>query len=517
MVKITLKQRLFANEPISIDDISNNHTLDEKYEDEFKITKKTKSELEQLVSLINTFIDKSLRIPAFESFHFGYKIPKIRCGDFDFLKINKTNVINIEFKNISVAKNVNFTRIKNKLFDQLKIRNNLLSVFNRDVVSIGFILSKNNSYFYRLENNKLHDISKMDVLSILTSSGTDFSISMLSDVLNRESLNISPINSCSTSVDKLFDLTDQQQDAINKIIKLDSSYYIVNGGAGTGKSLVAFELANLFSEQEKKTILFFLAKESNLYEKYDGRLFKVLTLSPYGDDIQSRFEKVYQEDFNVLIIDEAQRLTTKQIDKIKRLIEEIDDRHCIFVLDYEQNLVSNEEGIRIKEYIEDFVDSKYISKLDLPLRFDENTKFFIRKLFGMKNPGIGDAKEANIQIVKISNVNEANEFSSYLSENYEFVRLTPLSLNTPLEGYMYDYEAYNVIGKDFENIIVAFNDTYYLDEHSGIKRTDNNTYGGAHSLEKCYYEIFTRVKDKIVILVINNDQLYNDLIKLKNG
>ena len=36
MVKITLKQRLSANEPISMDDIANNYTLDEKYEDEFE-------------------------------------------------------------------------------------------------------------------------------------------------------------------------------------------------------------------------------------------------------------------------------------------------------------------------------------------------------------------------------------------------------------------------------------------------------------------------------------------------
>ncbi|PLV82879.1 DUF2075 domain-containing protein [Streptococcus pneumoniae] len=169
-------------------------------------------------------------------------------------------------------------------------------------------------------------------------------------------MNISPINSGSTSVDKLYDLTDQQQGAINKIIKLDSRYYIVKGGAGTGKSLVAFELANIFSEQGKNTILFFLAQENKLYEQYDRKLFKVLTLSSNGDDIPGRFEKIYQEDFNVLIIDEAQRLTTKQIDRTKRLIEEKDDRHCIFVFDYEQNMVSDEEGIIIKQYLEDFVD-----------------------------------------------------------------------------------------------------------------------------------------------------------------
>ena len=129
MVKITLKQRLFSNDAISMDDIENNYTLDEKYEKEFEIKGKTELELKQLITLINKFINKSLRIPAFESFHFGYKIPQISCGDFDFLKINKTNVVNIEFKDISLANTGDFERIKNKLLDQLKIRNNLLSIF----------------------------------------------------------------------------------------------------------------------------------------------------------------------------------------------------------------------------------------------------------------------------------------------------------------------------------------------------------------------------------------------------
>ncbi|MDV8234269.1 hypothetical protein L3B14_10370, partial [Streptococcus pneumoniae] len=66
MVKITLKQRLFFNDAISMDDIENNYTLDEKYEKEFEIKGKTELELKQLITLINKFINKSLRIPAFE-------------------------------------------------------------------------------------------------------------------------------------------------------------------------------------------------------------------------------------------------------------------------------------------------------------------------------------------------------------------------------------------------------------------------------------------------------------------
>ncbi|HEW2807000.1 TPA: hypothetical protein V0Q48_001963, partial [Streptococcus pneumoniae] len=55
MVKITLKQRLFFNDAISMDDIENNYTLDEKYEKEFEIKGKTELELKQLITLINKF------------------------------------------------------------------------------------------------------------------------------------------------------------------------------------------------------------------------------------------------------------------------------------------------------------------------------------------------------------------------------------------------------------------------------------------------------------------------------
>ena len=135
----------------------------------------------------------------------------------------------------------------------------------------------------------------------------------------------------------------------------------------------------------------------------------------------------------------------------------------------------------------------------------------------MRNAGEGDAKEANVEIVKISNVNEANEYSQYLSENYGFIKFKPLDLPTTIKDYKFDFETYKVIGKDFENIIVPFDNGYSFNEVSGIQRTENNTYGGTHNLEKCYYELLTRVKNKIVILIIDNDQLYNDLIKLKNG
>ncbi|PLV92426.1 hypothetical protein AZJ18_00545 [Streptococcus pneumoniae] len=95
--------------------------------------------------------------------------------------------------------------------------------------------------------------------------------------------------------------------------------------------------------------------------------------------------------------------------------------------------------------------------------------------------------------------------------------MKPLSVRITLKDYKFDFDTYKVIGKDFENIIVPFDNGYSFNEFSGIQITENNNYEGTHNLEKCYYELLTRVKNKIIILIIDNDQLYNDLIKLKNS
>ena len=514
MVNLILKEKLYNNKKLKLDDL-NNATLSQDGKSTVLVRE---SEFLQLLNLVNHFIDYSLRIPAFENIFFGFKIDKIVCGDFDFIKVNEKNVVNIEFKDITNAKNQDIENYKEKLLKQLKIRKRLLSVFKRDVVSIGFIQNKNNLFFYKLENNKLCSIKPIEVLKHLTYSKTDYSISNLSDYLNKETLNISPVNQGSLFLNNVYELTNQQQNIIDEIKKLKSKFYLVKGKAGTGKSLVAFELAEYFSNNGKKTILFFLSPNSDLYREFNSKEFEILTLDMYNDEnrsVNSGFDKVYNEDFDLLIIDEAQRLYEAQVNELEKVIK--GNRHCIFLLDSEQNLVSDNEGKLITNKITKLVNKEHQFRLTELLRFNKHIEAFIRKLFKMGDIK-GNPNEANIDIIKIINDNEALKYVDYLRENYSYVLLKPLETGTITKNYKYDDHAYNVIGKEFENIIIILDERYFYDSENGLQISkEKNRYKGSHNLLKLNYELVTRVKNKITILIVGNDELYENMIEIKNN
>jgi uncharacterized conserved protein (DUF2075) len=514
LVNLILKEKLYNNKKLKLDDL-NNATLSQ----DSKSTELVReSEFIQLLNLVNHFINYSLRIPAFENIFFGFKIDKIVCGDFDFIKVNEKNVVNIEFKDITKAKNQDIEIYEKKLLEQLETRKKILSVFKREVVSIGFIQNKNNLFFYKLENNKLCSIEPIQVLKYLTSSKTDNSISNLSDYLNKETLNISPVNQGSLFLNNVYELTNQQQNIIDKIKKLKSTFYLVEGKAGTGKSLVAFELAEYFSNNVKDTILFFLSPNSNLYREFDSKKFKILTLGIYNDEnrsVDSGFDKIYNEDFDILIIDEAQRLYEAQVNELEKVIE--GNRHCIFLLDSEQNLVSDNEGKLITNKIKKLVKKEHQSVLTELLRFNKHIEAFIRKLFKMDNIK-GNPNEANIDIIKIHNYSEAHKYIEYLRENYSYTLLKPLNDGTITKNYNYDDNGYNVIGKEFENIIIILDKRYFYDSQNGLQISkEKNEYKETHNLLKLNYEILTRVKNKLTILIVENDELYENMIKIKNN
>lgn len=515
MVNLILKETLHNDDIIKFEDL-----IDDKLSEESKDKlNKQKNEVSQLLDLINHFINNSLRIPAFENIFFGFKVDKIKCGDFDFIKVNEGNVINIEFKDITRDEKQSMDEYKKKLCTQLKDRKKLLSVFNRDIISIGFIQNGENLFFYKLENEKLETIESSKVIEVLTSSKTDNSITNLSKYLNKESLNITPINQGRFFLNNTYELTNQQISAINNIKKLNSNFYLVTGKAGTGKSLVAFELADYFSSNGKKTVLFFLSKNTELYKEFKNENYKVLTLGEYKEEnkkIDSKFPKVYQEEFDLLIIDEAQRLTKEQVDSLKAIIEK-NKGNCIFLLDSEQNLDSDEKGESIKNEIKKLVNEHDIFKLTEPLRFNKDTEAFIRKVFKMRQQS-GNPQKANIDIIKIHNENEAYKYSEYLQKNYGYVLLKPLSTESITKKYNYDDHGFNVIGKEFENIIVILDERYFYDDTKGLQISgEKNTYSGSHNLLKLNYEIFTRVKNKITILIVGNDELYENIVKIKNA
>ena len=130
----------------------------------------------------------------------------------------------------------------------------------------------------------------------------------------------------------------------------------------------------------------------------------------------------------------------------------------------------------------------------------------------------GNPNEANIDIIKIHNYSEAHKYVEYLRENYSYTLLKPLNNETIKKNYNYGDHGYNVIGKEFENIIIILDKRYFYDSQNGLQISrEKNEYKETHNLLKLNYELVTRVKNKLTILIVENDKLYENMIKIKNN
>ena len=302
-------------------------------------------------------------------------------------------------------------------------------------------------------------------------------------------------------------------------MKLDKEFYTIEGRAGTGKSIVGFELARRLTEKSYKVAYFFMGKNTEIYSEFEDFDFNVFSLEPYYSEkrgiIKNRFEKIYTEEFDVLIIDESQRLTKKQINRIKKLIQDDkENSHCIFLLDEEQNMDSLEKGKQIAREIIELSDTRM--KLKVPLRFDSNMECFISLLF-KKNRRNGDSRKANVDIIKFPNYSAEIEYVNYLTKKQNFTPLLPLHKVITSSRKIYKGKnGFEIIGQEFENVVVILDYQFSFSKDNGLELNDFSPYDRKYDIIQLYYEIITRVKNNLKIIVVNNDELYNNLVHLKN-
>ncbi len=133
----------------------------------------------------------------------------------------------------------------------------------------------------------------------------------------------------------------------NSFKKLDSkNVFIIRGGAGTGKSVIAMQLmGNLIKEKGKTT--FYVAKSSYVKEAYFNKLTRGVPQHSYLRTLfkgSSNFIDSPLNDIDVLIVDEAHRLTERSKrswmftgeNQIKEIIHAA--RTSIFFIDETQSI-----------------------------------------------------------------------------------------------------------------------------------------------------------------------------------
>jgi len=260
-------------------------------------------EIDDLSSLIKNLTGCGCSITDFDSYLVGYKIPQIG-KEFDLLRFGSEHIINIELKKTS---------------DEEKIKKQL----TRNKYYLSFAGLKTHHYTYLSESGLLYklcdfdEIKKVEItgLTTLLKEQIFSQVQNFDDFFNPASYLVSPFNSTQRFLAGEYFLTHQQEEVSNVIYshlteQSESGFISLTGGAGTGKTLLAYHIAKTALETGRKV----LTIHCGMLNAGHTRL-----ISNGWDIVQIRdYETRNISDYDLVVIDEAQRLYISQFENIAR-------------------------------------------------------------------------------------------------------------------------------------------------------------------------------------------------------
>ena len=327
----------------------------------------------------------------------------------------------------------------------------------------------------------------------------------IDDLFNPSDYLVSPFNSPEKFMSEGYFLTVQQEQIYKEIqTKLSdtvTNFIALTGGAGTGKTLLTYHIAKEPIQRGKKVLILHCAPLNSGHQ---------ILMDEYNWSIYMPKYAPNTIDFDLIIIDEAQRMYPYQFDKYIREVRTL-NKKCIFSYDEKQYLRDNEKQYHTKERIEkELLCTPY--KLTDKIRTNKEIAYFIRQLFNIKK-NIPNIDYTNIELTYCKDCYSAKLL---LQELLERGWKTPNY--TPGTRSFFHYEAYlsndtesahSVVGQEFNNVVVVIDESFKYNSQGDL--IADNTY---YSQRQMLYQIITRTRKKLHIVIINNEVMLNRCIDI---
>jgi hypothetical protein len=440
----------------------------------------------------------------FNDFIVGYKIPQI-SKEFDLLRLSDDLVINIELK-----REYNH----DKILTQLARNSYYLKSLNRKHAHYTFV-SETGKFYKLLENGD--DIQLVDTGEILEllSKQKAYTPDDMDNLFEPSNYLVSPFNSTQKFIDNEYFLTAQQEDIKNKIIQrlsLNEPCIIsVEGMPGTGKTLLLYDLARRVAKLSTKNVLIVHVGQLNQGHEALKELDELDVISVRS--VLGKLENINSEHYGCIIIDETQRIRQGQLEAIMDVARKM-QLGIIVGYDKAQTLSAAEIKSGSIELIESRRTVGY--SLTQKIRTNANVASFIGTLF-YGNKSLTSVKK-NINIVYFSDLHKAQKYIQSRKE-YQFLTYTSSRYSShPIDSIDTSSESQNahrVIGQEFDNVIAVIDNVFYYDEDGTLKSAVRS--GVPYNQLKMLFQIITRTRTKLEIVVVNNKDVFQKILKNINS
>lgn len=467
-----------------------------KMEEKFSFHMK-EHEKKTLSKFLKKLMEETVQSVSTEGYIYDYHLIGNE-KEFDILKNTTNFILNIELK--SANKTVT------DMQSQLKQNKYYLSKTNKKIYS--FVYYEQDNIIYMLDDNENMIKADENLLVTLMNTPHDNTIN-IEDLLAPEKFLVSPFNDVEKFMNDDYLLTQSQISNLKTIDEQKRTLII--GKAGTGKTLLIYDLAKKYLKQKKAVLIIHCARlNEGQYSLNQDHGFSISSFKELPD--------LDLSPYDLVIVDEMQRLTFEQAKYIASGV----NKKLIFSGDPSQTLNNGEIGdiLSSKDEMDTFCQNNGFKKIRLSkkIRTNKNLSEFIQGLMDKKYQYNHD-KNSNISnYVTFSYFNKTDEAKAYwqsLKINNKNNDKRMLTLPTSLfksdiySDFYGSSTSFDVIGQEFNTVVtlVGPNITY-------SDRGKLISYGTYYSSSKSFFQNITRTKGKLHFIIIDNEEFLNRLLDL---
>ncbi|WP_150284115.1 DNA/RNA helicase domain-containing protein [Rummeliibacillus sp. TYF-LIM-RU47] len=452
---------------------------------------KTK-ELETLSSFVGEIRKKYSKINIFNDYLYDYSIPQI-SKQFDILKVASDYIINIELKETSTYE---------KIKKQLKENSYYLRSTGREVWTFTYEKSSNSIYQYIAEEDRLDLITDFESF-VNWLEGKQ--VSYLDDedingIFNPKQYLVSVFNDTEKFIRNEYFLNDLQQRFKKEFEDSGKLFHAIKGEAGTGKTLLLYDIAKDYKNRGESFSIIHCANLNIGHHKLKQKGWLITPIKNYLECLTTEYKAIF--------IDEAQRLKTFQLQNIINYARK-NKIKIYFSYDPAQYLHYNEKTSDIANKILD-LKSEVINKvLTGKIRNNKEISLFIKKLFDNQHNHTSNFQFRNfIEVIYFDQIKTANDYIIELIDSSKG--------EATILGFTHDrikareYERYNyvhsklnaheAIGQEFNHVVLTLGDFLNYDVEGKLCATCSSFY----DVERMFYQLATRTKEKLTLIIVNN-------------
>lgn len=453
-------------------------------------------ELNGIESLVRQLLLVDKDMSVFMHYFLGFSIPQIG-KEFDLLRFGTDCIMNIEIKTDCSI---------DKILKQQQRNHYYLSFLGKELLIYTYLSESGQLYRFipGTGKNSSRKVPLTELYNELYQQQTEH-IKDIDSLFDPSDYLVSPFNSTDKFMEDKYFLTVQQENIYKEIMaKLEdenSRFMALTGSAGTGKTLLTYHIAKHAMSQGAKVLILHCGPLNGghyiLNAKYDWEIH----MPKYAPDLTN---------FDIVIIDEAQRIYPSQFRQFIKTIEERKLK-CIFAFDANQYLRDTERCNAIKQKIENDLSCKPYNLTD-KIRTNKEIAYFIKQLFD-NNRNIPGISYSNIEFSYCKTTLSCKRLLDKLSdEGWKTPNYTPGLISTfQYEKYSSSEQdsAHSVVGQEFDKVAVVLDDSFAYDRNG--KLIANNSY---YSQRQMLYQIITRTRKRLYVIIINNPVMLNRVIEI---